>query len=162
MEDINSLVFVSVPHHQKQCLPVPGNLLARSQIKILSAKHSDNLFVEPSSWVFFAIWFGTVSVYCWVVVYAEIDFLKKQWLLRLCGCFLSLLLKEISNVNRLCKGTRDKNPPIPRLFEVREALWCFCGFFQSVPQFSCPDQWAEPLSEIDVKPWVFLNTNNKD
>lgn len=87
-----------------------------------------------------------------MAVCAEIDFLKKQRLLGLCGCFLSLLLKEISNVNRLCLGTRDKNPPIPRLSEVREALWCFCGFFffQSVPQFNYPEQRAASLSEIDV------------
>lgn len=51
---------------------------------------------------------------------------------------------------------------MPPLFEVREALWCLCGLFQSVPPFNYPEQWAVSLSKVEVKTRVFLNTNNKD
>lgn len=61
----------------------------------------------------------------------------------------------------LWKGTRNKNQPIPTFFEIREALWCLCGLFQSVPQFNYPEPRAVSLSKAEMKNWIFLNTNNK-
>lgn len=62
----------------------------------------------------------------------------------------------------LCKGTRNNNQPIPMLFEIREALWCLRGLFQSIPQFNYPEPRAVSLSKAEMKNWIFLNTNNKD
>lgn len=132
-------------------------------LEIPWAKCSDKPFVQPPSQLLKTACFGSPSLFILGRLFMKkLTFWRNNDSFDSVGVSSLCYLENFQISTGLCKGTRNNNQPIPMLFEIREALWCLRGLFQSVPQFNYPEPRAVSLSKAEMKNWIFLNANNKD